>query len=192
MQFEDLDSALVASVDHMEQSNLISLEAASRDSELVVLQVSLLLLLISFSLLFFCSDVIRVAARGIGIVVVFKSHRSLRSSRLGYCYSSAVDTIKKHATSFSSSLFTSNTFCVSSSAKRISLLSFAFYYPVRSYVRIVIHMSTVLQQIVCLSCCLVCLVKRSVKNLRALSESPLEVYVSTRRVVTLCPWFHCF
>eukprot|EP00904_Undaria_pinnatifida_P009801 jgi/Undpi1/5951/HiC_scaffold_2.g01225.m1 len=37
-QFTDLDSALVASVDHMEQSNLISLEAASRDSELVVLQ----------------------------------------------------------------------------------------------------------------------------------------------------------
>ena len=40
-QFDDLDSALVASVDHMEQSNLSSLEAASRDSELVVLQVSL-------------------------------------------------------------------------------------------------------------------------------------------------------
>lgn len=38
-QFDDLDSALVASVDHMEQSNLSSLEAASRDSELVVLQV---------------------------------------------------------------------------------------------------------------------------------------------------------
>ncbi len=38
-QFDDLDSALVASVDHMEQSNLTSLEAASRDSELVVLQV---------------------------------------------------------------------------------------------------------------------------------------------------------
>lgn len=37
-QFDDLDSALVASVDHMEQSNLSSLEAASRDSELVVLQ----------------------------------------------------------------------------------------------------------------------------------------------------------
>lgn len=38
-QFDDLDSALVASVDHMEQSNLSSLQAASRDSELVVLQV---------------------------------------------------------------------------------------------------------------------------------------------------------
>lgn len=38
-QFDDLDSALVASVDHMEQSNLSSLEAAARDSELAVLQV---------------------------------------------------------------------------------------------------------------------------------------------------------
>lgn len=37
-QCDDLDSALVASVDHMEQSNLSSLEAASRDSELVILQ----------------------------------------------------------------------------------------------------------------------------------------------------------
>ncbi|CAM9660983.1 unnamed protein product, partial [Scytosiphon promiscuus] len=41
-QFNDLDSALVASVDHMEQSNLTSLEAASRDSELVVLQEEML------------------------------------------------------------------------------------------------------------------------------------------------------
>ncbi|CBN78161.1 conserved unknown protein [Ectocarpus siliculosus] len=41
-QFDDLDSALVASVDHMEQSNLSSLEAASRDSELVVLQEEML------------------------------------------------------------------------------------------------------------------------------------------------------
>ncbi|CAM9486523.1 unnamed protein product [Pylaiella littoralis] len=41
-QFNDLDSALVASVDHMEKSNLSSLEAASRDSELVVLQEEML------------------------------------------------------------------------------------------------------------------------------------------------------
>lgn len=40
-QFNDLDSALVASVDDMEQSDLSSLAAASRDSELVGLQVKL-------------------------------------------------------------------------------------------------------------------------------------------------------
>ena len=39
--------------------------------------------------------------------------------------------------------------------ERITLLSFASYYPVRFCVRISIHMSTVPQQIVCLSCCLV-------------------------------------
>ena len=38
-QFDDIESALVASVDHMEESHLSSLKAASRDSELVVLQV---------------------------------------------------------------------------------------------------------------------------------------------------------
>ena len=30
------------------------------------------------------------------------------------------------------------------------------------------------------------------KNIQALSESPLEVCILTRRVGTLCPWFHCF
>lgn len=40
-QFNDLDSALVASVDDMEQSDLTSLAVASRDSELVGLQVKL-------------------------------------------------------------------------------------------------------------------------------------------------------
>lgn len=38
-QFDDLDSALVVSVADMEQSNMNSLEAAERDSELAVLQV---------------------------------------------------------------------------------------------------------------------------------------------------------
>ena len=28
-------------------------------------------------------------------------------------------------------------------------------------------------------------------NIQALSESPLEVFIFTRRVGTLCPWFHC-
>lgn len=38
-QFDDLDSALVVSAADMEQSNMNSLEAAARDSELAVLQV---------------------------------------------------------------------------------------------------------------------------------------------------------
>ena len=33
--------------------------------------------------------------------------------------------------------------------ERITLLSFALYYPVQSYVRICVHISTVLQQSVC-------------------------------------------
>ena len=44
---------------------------------------------------------------------------------------------------------------------------------------------------VCLSCCLVYLAKRSTQ-IHAFSESPLEVCILTRRVATLCPWFHCF
>ena len=50
-------------------------------------------------------------------------------------------------------------------------------------------MSAVLQQIVCMSCCLVRLVLYFEvwvnKRLQAESASPLEVYMSTRRVVTL-------
>ena len=48
--------------------------------------------------------------------------------------------------------------------ERITLLSFALYYPVRSYARIYVRISTIQQQSVCLFCCLVCLVKRSVQT----------------------------
>ena len=54
--------------------------------------------------------------------------------------------------------------CIEHVCERITLLSFALYCPVRSYVRIYDHISTVLQQSVCLSCCLAYLVKRSVRT----------------------------
>ena len=38
--------------------------------------------------------------------------------------------------------------------------------------------------------CLVC--QKECTDIQALSESPLEVCILTRRVVTLCPWLHCF
>ena len=38
----------------------------------------------------------------------------------------------------------------------------------------------------CLSC------QKECTNIQAFSESPPEVCISTRRVVTLCLWFHCF
>ena len=38
----------------------------------------------------------------------------------------------------------------------------------------------------CLSC------QKESTNIQASSESPLEVCILTRRVVALCPWFHCF
>ena len=46
---------------------------------------------------------------------------------------------------------------------------------------------------VCLSVMLFCLsCQKECTNIQALSESPLEVCISTRRAVTLCLWFHCF
>ena len=50
------------------------------------------------------------------------------------------------------------------------------------------------QQFVCLSCCLVHLVKRSVQTLEALSESRHWKFVYRLDVLLpfLCRWFHCF
>ena len=46
---------------------------------------------------------------------------------------------------------------------------------------------------VCLSVIVSCLSgQKECTNIQGLSESPLEVCILTRRVVTLCPWFHCF
>ena len=46
---------------------------------------------------------------------------------------------------------------------------------------------------VCLSVMLSCLsCQKECTQIHALSDSPLEVCILTRRVATLCPWFHCF
>ena len=69
--------------------------------------------------------------------------------------------------------------------ERITLLSFALYYPVRSCVRIYIYISTVLQQSVCHAVLSIC--QKECTNIQALSESPLEVCILTRCVGTLVP-----
>ena len=77
------------------------------------------------------------------------------------------------------------------SAKRITLLSFALYYSVRSCSDMCLHIHDITA--VCLSVMLSCRsCQKECTNIQALSESPLEVCILTRRVGKPCPWYHCF